>query len=85
VAPVITPLLTTKLTIPRVRPLLHDALAFLLEHLPPPERGLHLVIATRIARKLGVQMVILLGVVGWTVSRYNSLSGDHANWRDGFA
>ena len=53
----VTALLTTKLTIPPVRPLLHDALTFLLEHLPPPERGLHLVIATRIARKLGVQMV----------------------------
>jgi LuxR family maltose regulon positive regulatory protein len=26
---------------------IHDALTFLLEHLPPPERGLHLVIATR--------------------------------------
>jgi LuxR family maltose regulon positive regulatory protein len=26
---------------------IQDALAFLLEHLPPPERGLHLVIATR--------------------------------------
>jgi LuxR family maltose regulon positive regulatory protein len=26
---------------------IHEALTFLLEHLPPPERGLHLVIATR--------------------------------------